>query len=358
MHAGEMVARDERLRTAVCELPTRPETPFPVLCAKFKLTWRCNLRCRMCGIWYRYPQGGELPVGLVLDSLRALHARGLRKVHFSGGEVLLYEGFETVLGYGLELGLQVNMTTNGTLLDKEWAKRLIQKRVHRVTISIDSADRAEHDTIRGREGAWDLSMRAIRLLRDRRERKGRGPRIAVNTVLTRSNVKHVDKLHAVLREAGVDSWHLLPVDTEHKADRPSKAQWEALSGQWEQWFPLLARPPICWSGDRSSRKAAKGEFAGLFYSEHRCYAPWFNLFVDADGRVYSCCMGRTEMTPYGNLHERDVTSLLDSPHRHALQQSFAAGHQYAVCERCDDFLTENRDLEAIASNGVHAKGGA
>lgn len=349
MHAGEMISRDSDLRERLCTLLSRPDAPFPVLCAKLKLTWRCNLRCRMCGVWRGHPEGGELPLDVVERTLHGLAEQGLRKVHFSGGEVLLYKGFEDVLACAQDLGLQVNLTTNGTLLDKEWAKRFLRLRVHRVTISIDAPEGPEHDAIRGVAGSWSRSMRAIRTLVERRRRKGRGPRIAVNTVLTRSCAKHLDKLHALLQSYGVDAWQLLPIDTDDKSERPTAEQWQALAGAWDRWRPLLARPPIDGSTTRSSRRAAKGKFSGLFYTEHRCFAPWFNLFIDADGRVYPCCMGRMEMTPYGNILEHDLSDLLRAPHRREIQQSFAAGHQYAVCDRCDDFLEENRTLQAVVS---------
>ncbi len=32
------------------ELPNNPDHTFPILSAKIKLTWRCNLKCKMCNL--------------------------------------------------------------------------------------------------------------------------------------------------------------------------------------------------------------------------------------------------------------------------------------------------------------------
>ncbi len=58
---------------------------------------------------------------MVARVLTDLRRQGLRKVHFSGGEVLLRPDLETIIRQAVDLGLQVNITTNGTLLEKEQA---------------------------------------------------------------------------------------------------------------------------------------------------------------------------------------------------------------------------------------------
>jgi len=353
MHVAHLLTEDADLAARAAALRGDPDAEFPVLSAKIKLTWRCNLRCRMCSLW-RLPGARtvgptELPVDLVADTLTALARCGLRKIHFSGGEALLYGGLQDVVRCARELGLQVNMTTNGTLLDNETVRFLVEERVHTVAVSIDSSDEREHDRMRGEKGAWRAAWRGIGRLAERRHRKKRGPVIAVNTLITRSSAPELGRLYDMLLAHGVDSWRLLPIDTESSAERPTADQWRDLASHWGEWAPLLARPPVDWSSERSAERAAKGKYAGVFYSRHACFAPWFNVFIDADGKVYPCCMGKRDMRPYGNVLDIPVEELLTGERRREIRMAMASGNAFPVCEFCDDFLEENDAFGALAA---------
>ena len=97
----------------------RQRRPF---LASFKVTYRCNLRCRQCpfvGLEDRQPGFDELVA--VLDRL---YARGDRIVIFEGGEPLLWrDGAHTLhdlVRYARRRFFCVGLTTNGTLpLDVE-----------------------------------------------------------------------------------------------------------------------------------------------------------------------------------------------------------------------------------------------
>ena len=353
MHVGALLEEDARLAEQARRLRRDPDAPFPILTAKIKVSWRCNLHCRLCSLWrksarlYGDRQLDELPVELVEGVLGCLHRRGLRKVHLSGGEVLLLDGFPRIVTAARALGLQVNLTTNGTLIDKDMARFLVDARVHAVTVSIDSADAREHDEMRGARGAWRQTWRGLRTLLRRRAAKGRGPTVAVNSLVTRDNVERLDALFGQLREAGVDRWRLLPVDTHDKRQRPDPEQWRALAARWDAWRPLVERLPVDWSSERSADRAGKGKYAGVFYGERVCFAPWFNVFVNADGAVYPCCMGKRELVPYGNVLDTALDAILDGPVRRAACCSMASGHPFGVCDRCDDFLEENAAFAAL-----------
>jgi MoaA/NifB/PqqE/SkfB family radical SAM enzyme len=347
MHVGHILNEEPALTEQARSIREAPETGFPVLSAKVKITRRCNLRCRMCSLW-RDPiaqpdkeSPDQMDFGLITTALDALVARGLRKVHFSGGEVLLVNDFIDLVAYARNAGLQVNMTTNGTLLDKQMAKALVRHRVHTVAISVDSASAREHDAIRGQKGAWKSTVAGIQHLAEQRRRKGRGPKIAVNTLVSRASADNLAPLYELLQQWGVDSWRLLPLDCEAKKDRPTEEQWHTLSKQWKEWTPLLARLPVDWSSARSGDRASKGKYAGVFYGDHICYAPWFNLFIDSDGRAYPCCMGKRDMLPYGNLYQESIDRILMSDVCRQTRCSIASGHHYPICEMCDDFLEEN-----------------
>lgn len=344
MHVGHRLLEDDDLRERASRLLHSPLDRFPVLTAKIKLTWRCNLKCRFCSVWQK--PGHNLPEEKVKETLSELKKQGLEKVHFSGGEILLYPAIKEIICYARELGLQVNMTTNGTLIDKEMARFLINERVHSVVISLDSPRKSRHNAIRG-EGAFEKTVKALELLQQRKLKKGRGPKIAVNTVITKDVVPDLNDMYQFLRKLEVDAWRLLPLDSDNKKELPTVDDWMKITDQCKNWSDLLTRLPIDLSSERSCQRAAKGKYAGVYYPQNRCYAPWFNLFIDADGMVYPCCMGKSEIEPYGNINQQKLSELLDSQHHREIKLSFAAGHMYPICERCDDLLEENEVFNSL-----------
>jgi MoaA/NifB/PqqE/SkfB family radical SAM enzyme len=348
MDLKQILRSDHALASAARRLRGEPDASFPVLVAKIKLTWRCNLRCGFCAIPEQGAamgrSGEPLTRGLVVESLARLADQGLRKVHFSGGEVLLRDDIEDLLKAVGGMGLQVNLTTNGTLLDKDTARFLVEHRVDTVSVSIDGPNRKEHDRIRGLEGAWQRAWKGIERLRERRRIKGRGPTIAVNTVVTRRNIDRLPELYAILDERGVDRWRLLPVRTDIRKMRPTAEQWTRLSTFLPGWRPKLDRRLLDLGLAGSPKLAAKGLYAGKEVAAKGCFAPWFSLFVDADGSCFPCCTGRSGMPSFGNLVKRSADLLLRSDVRKKICSRMAKGEIFRICRSCDEFLKENDDF--------------
>lgn len=351
MHIKTILETEPDIARKAINLRKNPDADFPVLSAKFKLTWHCNLRCTMCNLWrppkYTGKNTSSLNPDIVISTLTYLRTLGLRKVHFSGGEVLLLKWFPRIVSFARSLNLQVNITTNGTLITKETARFLVDERVHTVTVSIDSHDPKIHDKIRGMKGAFKQSWTGIERLQRRREKKGRGPGIGINTVINRNTIETMNKLYQSLTDNGIDSWRILPIDTEISKQRPTKEQWRNLFNHLPDWTHILTRLPMDWSSSRSCSRAEQGKYAGVFYGDNICFAPWFNLFIDADGRTYPCCTGKQDMMPFGNLNTMPVSDIMTSPVRRDLFCTMAAGHPWPICDQCDDFLEENHSLNTL-----------
>lgn len=163
-------------------------------------TLACNLSCGFCDSTVRHQRPrGELSAARLLrlvDEAADLGAR--RLMVLGGGEPLLAPHCVDVMRRGKARGLQGMLTTNGTLLGADVAATLVEIGWEEVHVSVDGASPRTHDRLRGHPGAFARTIRNLCRLRGARDQAGRGPRLALHTVLTRENV---DELAAIVRLA-------------------------------------------------------------------------------------------------------------------------------------------------------------
>lgn len=150
------------------------------------LTSACNLACKMCLI-RRGPQG-TLTREHAFQVAEFAGRRGFKEIEISGGEPTLVEHFWDLLDRLCDTGAEVRLVTNGTRLTEEHVRWLSGYPNLWIQVSIDGVGEL-HDSIRGVRGAFDASEKALRALADS------GCRVATNTVVQRSNFRHIVELY-------------------------------------------------------------------------------------------------------------------------------------------------------------------
>ena len=119
-------------------------TAFRPLYVKLKIVFGCNLKCEMCNHW-RESRGLAMKTEKFKEIISDLAELGCRKVHFTGGEPMLRGDIPELVAHAHGLGIRVCMTSNGTLIDKEKAKALVeahQRGVH-VEAILDRSQESE-----------------------------------------------------------------------------------------------------------------------------------------------------------------------------------------------------------------------
>jgi MoaA/NifB/PqqE/SkfB family radical SAM enzyme len=335
------VTSDPRILDALARLHDNPGPDLPVLSAKIKLLWHCNLSCSFC----RLPEPRTIMTRAAAMALgRELAAQGLRKAHFSGGEVLLHPDCFAILADCAGLGVQVNLTSNGLLMGKEEIRLLEGAGVHSISLSIDSADRKVHDRLRGKKGSHKAVVRAAERI------AGRGKiRVRINTVVTARNIRGLGDMRGLVRSFGPDvSWKLIPVDPVDPRLLPRVADVEQLAAEASQWVELEDRTPFgCTIDQYRATAAGRHGFRGV-----PCFAPWFHLFFTPEGFCYPCCMARGSTAPLGRFPELSVQQILEGGPMGGLRSLLASGGHLDVCARCDDFLDEGRIITGLMAGAV------
>ena len=92
------------------------------IAGQFELTPLCNLNCKMCYVHLAYEQlkgRSLLPVADWKDVMRQAFDHGMLEATLTGGECLTYPGFDEIYLFLQDMGCQINVMTNGVLLNEE-----------------------------------------------------------------------------------------------------------------------------------------------------------------------------------------------------------------------------------------------
>jgi MoaA/NifB/PqqE/SkfB family radical SAM enzyme len=325
-----------------------------VRCAKIKITSKCNLRCQMCHYWKTRTEEAldTAEWCRVLDELAGF---GCLKVHFSGGEVFLRRDFLEIVEHACGRGMKVNLTTNGTLVDKIKVKRMVAARVRSVSLSLDGPSAEEHEAVRGVPGSFERTCETARMLR----KYGDGrPSVRLNFVMMRQNYRAAARMVSLAAELGAVELHPMPVD--EKGPRKNRLSRTQIARYNAEVAPLVlaAREAAGYStaphmiypfgvSDEDVALSKKCMYARGFYDRKPCLAPWMHLFIGWDGACYLCCMTNRRMEALGNVRASSVQDVFNGDRFRTVRAEFLRGVMPPSCSRCDMFLSENARLHAV-----------
>ena len=178
----------------------RRDPPGPVVI--WNLIRRCNLACRHCySISADVDFPGELTTPEIEATMDDLRAFGVPVLILSGGEPLLHRDVFAISKRAKSMGFYVGLSTNGTLIDEAMLPKIAEVGYDYVGISLDGMA-ATHDRFRRKLGAYDASLRAVRLLR------AAGIKVGLRFTLTQDNAHDLPALLDLLDAEDVDKFYL------------------------------------------------------------------------------------------------------------------------------------------------------
>ncbi len=180
--------------------PRRRKPSGPVVI--WNLIRRCNLTCKHCySISADVDFPGELSTAEVFSVMDDLKRFGVPVLILSGGEPLLREDIFKVSRRARQLGFYVGLSSNGTLIDETRIAAIADIGYDYVGISIDGM-RATHDVFRQKQGAYDASLRGLRLCREA------GLKVGMRFSITRDNAAELPSLLNLMHTENIDKFYL------------------------------------------------------------------------------------------------------------------------------------------------------
>lgn len=328
---------NKRLVSNLYEICDIPQEVFDLDCPLsaplvlyIELTRKCNLSCRFC-----YSNSGkslpnEFSTEEMVDILREAKQMNIFSVFFSGGEPTLHSDFIALTNEAYNLGLDLFVTTNGTMINEKLLNEVPQ-RTHFV-VSFDGIN--SHEKLHG--GLNFAAMQRVWWLL-----KERGFRFTVQFVLQRENLEdmiatyqwfgehHIDVGAIDLFPVGRARHHLTDIslteDQISSIDRLAEAKFEYEKAQalWEQEYQETDSPnPYIFSFVGRLEEVFERNQSGVFCS---CISPDGNVYPD------NWCSGQGVFRA-GNIREKSFREIWLSSFKEI--RTLGRWKNFAVCRDC------------------------
>jgi Fe-coproporphyrin III synthase len=163
----------------------------------YNCTPQCNLRCLHC--YSSSDASASAPMLSTQDAMRLIDQVadfGCPVLLFSGGEPLLRPDLYELMAHARAKNLRIVLSTNGTLITDQAAKRLAELNLSYAGISLDGPPDS-HDHFRGREGAYDQTMQGVANC------KAHGIRTGFRFTMTRQNIGQIGDIFKAAADHGV-----------------------------------------------------------------------------------------------------------------------------------------------------------
>src|SRR5712691_10286824 len=298
------------------------------LSAPITVTWEitaaCNIACIHCLSASGKRRPRELTTQQSLALVDELAEMQVFQIHFGGGEPFLYPGIWQVLEHCRERELVMCVSTNGTLITPERARRLAQLDPIYFQVSLDGGTPRTNDRIRG-EGVFTRALRGLELLAAEKLS------LTVNSVLTRYSFAELDRLYEIA--ASFDA--KLRVTRLRPSGRGQQV-WDELHPTREQYKAfadwLGAHPDVLTADSFFHLNAFGNKLAGL----DMCGAATATCCICPEGEVYPCAFFQTPEFEAGNVHRQSFReiwqhSLLFDYYRKMGSGACSSCGQYSVC---------------------------
>ena len=227
----------------------------------WNMTRRCNLKCVHC---YAQAKDIEFENELSTEEGKALiddlASFGSPVILFSGGEPTLRKDLPELAAYARGKGMRAVISTNGTLIDRDMAKKLKEVGLSYVGVSLDGI-RETNDKFRGLKGAFDAALRGLHNCQEE------GIKVGLRFTINKQNVRDIPAIFDLLEEEKIPRicfYHLV------YAGRGSEMKNEDLSlEESRQAVDLIL--------DRTKRLHEKGFPAEVLTVDNHCDGPYLYM---------------------------------------------------------------------------------
>jgi radical SAM protein with 4Fe4S-binding SPASM domain len=330
------------------------------------LTYRCNLRCKMCFYYNEAEKSNtqslihkrkneELTLEQIKKMIDDIAKMNVKVLTLHGGEPLIYPDVFVISKYAAEKGLLVNFITNGILLNDKIIDEIIDARINSITISLDGPDYI-HDDVRGLKGAFEKIMCGIAIMK-KRELEGKIiPKLSISTYVSAMNQAALMELFEKVKETGITDWNIgLVTYNSEKLSAQTKEILGINTDKGQGDLSSLSDEIIGLNADKMLEirerlkkenvnaglqitfpsKAAINKYSDPAFNEvNYCLYPWARIVVSPYGEVFPCIPLSMVNADMGNIKEKSIKDIWNGDRYVQFRKKLKKAGLLPICSKC------------------------
>lgn len=299
----------------------------------------CNHRCPHCFGFYSRNNRSTLSLeeaeGIILQ-IKKFGGKGL--TFTGGGEPLCNPATIKAVEFAKGLGLDIGFITNGTLINKDIAEKLMTHCTW-LRVSLDAASPRMFKFTHGLDGrAYDSIIENIILLVNRKAGLKSSCAIGVGYITSLETKKEILKFAELCGDLGVDYAQyrpLLPAFSRIKVDYKKSSQ-EAIIKEIKKAGRLSRDNYQVLYSKHKYDSVTNGKMLKPY---NKCYGHHFAAVIAADKKMYLCCHYRgLKKYCIGNLNKNTLKEIWHSKARRKAYEGIGLKSCVLLC-RCNTFNT-------------------
>jgi MoaA/NifB/PqqE/SkfB family radical SAM enzyme len=278
------------------------------IAGQFELTARCNLQCKMCYVCSpandRVAMESELTSKEWISLAKQARDAGMLYLLLTGGEVFLRQDFREIYEAVSNMGFNIIIYTNATMITPEIAKWLGRIPPSRVEVTLYGASEETYKSVCGNPEAFKYAKRGIDLLLNE------GISLEMRTTIIRRNIQDFDELRKFAQDRGINLG-LVNYISPRREGINTYPEMERLSAEEQTKFDLYAER--CFNENKNDFDDKKEENERLIKVN--------NNHIEKEGEstnnAFNCGAGKYTfwikwngaMTPCGSIDQPEVFPL-------------------------------------------------
>ncbi len=210
---------------------------YPITGSSLRVTMGCNAKCKHC-----YTNGGRKleneyskeEIFSIIDNLSNLN---ISQMFFTGGEPFLRRDIVDILKYADSKGIDILISTNGTILKEETIEEIKHIKFRQFQVSIDGIGEV-HDRNRGK-GFFEKADHTIDLLK-----KHNISNITIGTCITKDNIEQLPEILEYVIRRKVDKFALMLLLPEGRATIDMDVEIETLLKKLDEFWNVYRNNDI------------------------------------------------------------------------------------------------------------------
>lgn len=270
----------------------------------------CNHQCIFCGLDFAKQKGIQLDSEIFCKQLKKMGQLGVRSIMYAGeGEPLLHKDLAKFVKTTKENGIDVSITTNGTIENRELWKEILPHLTW-IRFSVDAGTSKIYAKVHNvPESLFDITINNIKESIKIKKKYKLGVTIGIQFLVIEENFNDIENALRLFSALGIDyislkpfSWHSKMINKKDTVYTPEMIQRiEDIVNKYRENTKI----------NIIFRKDAMEKYINKKKKFNHCRALAFWGYISAEGLFYTCEMFiGDDRFKIGNIYNEDMQNIL------------------------------------------------